>query len=129
MSCYEDLKALRIKYGTSEFDFSVKKLMRERVNSDRDKRIKFPNSLYQKKFDRQGGICACGCGERLIVPARSNHMDHCDPNRTDLNHSSNLQLMLPVHNLRKSSKPIQQQSKESGKPFTELIRTAIEDEV
>ena len=82
MNCYEDLKALRIKYGTSEFDFSERKLMRERVNSDRDKRIKFPNSLYQRKFD----------------------------------------------NLRKSSKSIQQQSKESGKPFTELIRVAIEDE-
>ena len=129
-TCYEELKALRVKHGTSQFDYAVKKLMRERIDSGRDKREKFPKSMYQKLFDTQKGICP-GYDtppHPLTIPAVKNEIDHIDPDRIDFNHRTNLQLLCVDCNRRKSSKSIAQQAKETGRPYTRILVNDDENE-
>ena len=122
------LRDIRKRIGYSGFDSIVKRMMRERVNSEREKRKRFPPREYQRLYDAQRGICPL-CPDPLFIPAKRNEIDHKDPNRSDLNHHSNLQLAHPSCNRSKSSKSILERSKETGETFTSLIRTPIEDEV
>lgn len=119
------LREIRERAGYGNFDRAVMALNRERVNPQRDKRQKFPPRKYQQLFDKQRGWCPI-CVERLLVPARRNAIDHIDPNRQDFNHTSNLQLLHPQCNLRKSSKSIQEQAKENGKTFREILKGSKE---
>jgi CRISPR/Cas system Type II protein with McrA/HNH and RuvC-like nuclease domain len=123
-TCKEKLRALRTEEGYGNFDAAVKALNRERVNVNRDERKdKYPKRYYQILFDRQKGICPY-CGKHLFVPAtRGNEIDHIDPNRTDFNHPTNLELLHGVPcNREKSSKDVFQQSKESGKMVSEILK-------
>ena len=118
--CESALREIRSRAGYSIFDAVVKKLNRERVNPERQQRKRFPTSVYQRLYDKQGGDCR-ECGDRLFVPARKNEIDHIDPNREDFNHPSNLQLLHPKCNREKSSKSVYEQSKASGRSFEEII--------
>lgn len=112
-------RELAANSARSNLRFVVKEWMRERVNPEREKRIHFPKSMYQKLYDQQGGKCP-RCPEPLLIPARKNEIDHRDPNRQDFNHRDNLALMHPHCNKKKSSKSLLQQSKETGENFTDL---------
>jgi len=122
--CLQDLRALRQQYGTSNFDHALRTLKRERLeNYTREVRQKFPPKMYQRLYDLQGGICAWPpCRQHLNVPAKKNHIDHVDPNRTDLNHPSNLQLLHPACNQIKSCRTLYEQSKLTGKPVSEILK-------
>ncbi len=121
-----ELRALRTKHGYGEFDFAVKKLMRERLQVEgRAKRIKFPKSYYQKLFDFQMGLCP-HCGKVLTIPATKNEIDHKNPNEGEhFNDRFNLQLLHKSCNREKSSKSILQQSKETGRMSVELLGDEI----
>ena len=119
---YEWLK----KHGYGNCDLVIREWRKQRVNPERDKRKHFPPKKYQILFDRQKGICACGCDETLLIPARLNHIDHIDCNRGDFNHDTNLALLKPSHNLSKSSKSIAQLSKETGRSFQGIIQPGFE---
>lgn len=121
MTCLEELKSLRTKYGTGEFDHSIKTLNRERLeNYNRPKRISFKWSLYRKLYRKQFGLCGICEAEMALIKGKVS-MDHKNPNAEDFNDESNLQVTHVRCNLEKSSKSIPEQSKETGKPFTELV--------
>lgn len=107
-------------YGRSLIDEGIKR-MKQRVNPERDKRKKFPPSLYQRLYNEQGGDCSI-CGKRLEIPARKNEIDHINPNESNFNGHFNLQLVHRHCNRNKSSKDMIQQSKQYGKPISELIK-------
>ena len=119
-SALDRLRELRSEVGTSEFDRAVKSLMRERVSVTREKRKRFPPSMYQRLYDKQTGDCPW-CNERLLVPARKNAIDHKDPNRQDFNSVQNLQLLHPNCNSKKSAKSIHEQSKATGRTYEQLL--------
>lgn len=116
------LKKIRDDAGYSNFDQAVKTLNRERLqNYKREKRKHFPKSMYQRLYDEQNGICSY-CKFCLDIPARKNVIDHVDPNEQDFNTRKNLHLIHGKCNREKSSKSINQQSKESGKTFENILR-------
>lgn len=114
------LREIRRLAGYANFDAVVRKLNRERVNPEREKRKRFPKSLYQVLYDRQKGMCPL-CNEHLRVPATQNEVDHIDPNREDLNHKTNLQLAHPGCNRSKSAESIYEQAKKSGRGFADIV--------
>lgn len=127
LECLEDLRALRDRYGYSAFDEAVRTLNRERLaNPTREERKKFPPKLYQRLYDCQKGICRF-CGTHLDVPAKKNEIDHIDPNRQDLNSSSNLQLLHITCNRVKSCRTVYEQSKHTGKSISEILTPVIDD--
>jgi hypothetical protein len=121
--CLLDYRQWRKKHGTSSCDAVIRSENRQRINLGRDKRDKTSKAEKQKMFNDQKGICPI-CDDLLFIPAydRRNEVDHIDPNRTDLNHWTNKQL---VHgnpcNRKKSGKSIAQQSKETGKTYEQII--------
>lgn len=123
--CLQDYRAWREKHGTSNCDRVIRIEGRRRVNPDREDRVQLSKAEKQKRFDRQKGICSCGCGERLLIPAWKNDVDHIDVNRIPYNHPQNLALCLPGHNRSKSAKSIQQLSKEQGRSFSDIIEPGI----
>ncbi len=123
------LRALRTECGRGNFDEAVRMLNRERLqNYQRDARISFSKAKYQRLFDEQRGICPV-CNGQLEFPAIRNEVDHKDPNRTDFNAHSNLQL---VHgrrsrqqcNQRKGASSMLTQAKRQGKTFANLVGPA-----
>ena len=125
MNCFEELTALRQKYGTSEFDHVVKRLSRQRLqNYKRDQRKKFPSWLRKRLYDKQSGICRV-C-ERFMSPKLNQlEIDHIDPNREDFNNEDNLQLVHWKCNRNKGAKSIQEQSKETGETFVALTSPMV----
>lgn len=118
----QKLRALRTEHGYGEFDAVIRKLNRERVSKNRPQREHFPKATYQKLFDRQQGMCVCGCEEHLLVPAKRNHVDHFDAHEVvTFNAFTNLRLLLPSHNLAKSSKSVEQLSKEGRGTTVDMI--------
>ncbi len=118
---HKEFLAIRQEIGYSRFEHILKSIQRERLqNPAREKRQRFPPSMYQKLFDAQEGFCN-ECGEFLAVPATKNEIDHKDPNRQDFNHPSNLQLLHRSCNREKGASTIQEQSKATGKTMRELV--------
>jgi hypothetical protein len=126
-NCKSALRELIASYGYSIFWRDVKELNRERVSKDRPKREHFPKSMYQKLFDKQRGNCHV-CNSTLDVPATLNHIDHINPHEGEtFNAFSNLQLLHRHCNLSKSSKSLEQMSKQDGKTFVQqLTREAVD---
>jgi 5-methylcytosine-specific restriction endonuclease McrA len=119
--CLADLKALRTKYGTSIYDDAVKKINRERLQDGAErKRRAYPRRVRVDLYLKQNALCPI-CDERMDANLRLLHVDHIDPDRQDWNHSSNLQLVHASCNLHKSSKSLQQQSKESGRTVADIL--------
>lgn len=120
----KELRRIRDEAGWGNFDYVIKKLMRERVNPEREKRKQPSPAKKQKWFDRQHGICACGCGGALLIPARLNHADHFNPDDTqDFNGMRNMRLLLPQHNLEKSDRTPHEVAKQTGR----TVATQIEE--
>ena len=72
--------------------------------SPRRPRRKFPPGVYARIVERQGRICACGCGEPLGDDPRGFEFDHIIPladGGTDT--EDNLQALLKRHHKVKSS--------------------------
>jgi hypothetical protein len=128
--CLQDIKAIRSQYGTSIFDDALRTLKKERLeNYGREPKKRFPPKMYQRLYDFQGGLCAFGpCRNHLNVPAKKNEIDHIDPNRQDLNHPSNLQLLHPACNRIKASRTLYEQSKLTGQPISDILKTEDADE-
>ena len=134
--CQQEFDVWIKKHGVGNCDAVIRAHNRRRVSTERDPRDKTSPSQKQKMFNDQKGICPICCN-LLFIPAtdRRNEVDHIDPNRQDLNHRTNKQLVhgLPC-NRKKSSKDLIQQSRESGKMIQEIIepgfkREPIEEDV
>ena len=123
------LDPILAREGYSVYFAAVKIQLRRRLqNPDREKRAKIKPAQYQRLYNIQQGKCP-DCGDQLLIPAKRNHADHKDPNRQDLNHFSNFQLLHPKCNLEKSAMTIQEQSKAGHGTFHQIIRTPSEEEV
>lgn len=121
--CFDELVALRAKYGTSPFDHAIKKLNRQRLDAgqQREKRQHFSPRMYQLLFDKQKGICL-RCDKVLDVPAKRNEIDHINPNRVgDFNSFANLQLLHSSCNRSKGANSIHEESKATGKGYVEIL--------
>lgn len=116
------LREIRRLAGYANFDAIVKKLNRERVNPEREKRKRFPKSTYQRLFDKQRGICP-DCDKPLDIPAVRNHIDHISPEEENFNGSSNLRLIHPGCNLRKGARSVYDHAKRTGRSFEQIIGT------
>lgn len=124
MSILEELKSIRERYGYSEFDHAIKRINRERLQVEgREKRVKFPKSMYAKLYKFQFGMCSiCELPMVKLGSYRGLEIDHRDPNRQDgFNDWDNLGLAHEKCNREKSSKSMLQMSKESGKTVTEML--------
>lgn len=116
------LRNIKERGGKQVLRLAYQAVMREpKVNPDRDKRTKFPRQTYDTLYARQGGKCACPRGEDLLTPSWRNEIDHKDPNRSDFNHKSNLQLLLPQCNKEKGGQSIPEQSKRTGRMMKDLV--------
>ncbi len=115
------MEVLRSEYGYGAWDYESRSMARERLQiTDRPKRIKFSPSVYRRLFDAQEGICP-ECQSHLDVPAKKNEIDHKNPNEERFNEFFNLQLLHKSCNREKGAMSIQEQSKASGRPMTELV--------
>lgn len=121
-----EMRLLREKTGRGNWDFIVKKLNRERIAPGREKRENFPPSEYWRLYAKQRGVCpgfgvpAHDLPNPPVYPAV--HVDHRNPGKLKgFNAKHNLQLLCAECNGRKSSKPISQQAKETGRTYTELL--------
>lgn len=119
--CLSEFLILRTKYGTSEFDRALKTLAKQRIAAGRPKRIHLSLAKRDKLLKRYGGRCHI-CRE-LIDPRSRWHVDHKNPHLTgdDFNDQRNL---APAHekcNLEKSSKSVDQLSRERGLTYAEII--------
>jgi 5-methylcytosine-specific restriction endonuclease McrA len=124
MTCIEELRAIREKHGYSIFDHSIKALNRERLQTQtREKRIKFPTSTYSRLYQSQHGLCSI-CEMPMVKLAKYHtlEIDHRDPNRRDgFNDWDNLGLAHEKCNREKSSKSMQQMSKETGRTTVQML--------
>ena len=114
------LEALKAEWGYSRFDAAVRAINRKRLQGERAPRKKFPWSKYRKLYDRQRGICP-EC--KLLMPLVRGHVeiDHFDPNEQDFNNESNLRLTHTLCNRSKGAKSVLEQSKASGRTFTDMM--------
>ena len=116
------LKVMRAQEGYGKFDQAMRIVNRERLqNPGREKRKRFPRTMYLKLYAKQEGMCACGCGQKLLGPPMKNHVDHIDNARQDFNHTSNLRLLLPRCNLQKGAKTLFETSKEGKGTILEQL--------
>ena len=124
MTCIEELKAIREKYGYGVFYHDVKTLSRERLQIDnREKRVKFPKSTYAKLYKFQFGLCSI-CDQPMVKLGsyRGLEIDRRNPNRQDgFNDWDNLGLAHEKCNRQKSSKSMEQMSKQNGKTTVEML--------
>lgn len=123
--CEQELELLLEKYGRSELFRSVTRLLRRRVNRNRDPRKAVPWSQLREIARRQHFICAiCRDPEK---PMRDKPgytvVDHIDPNRKDFNHPDNLQAAHKSCNATKGAKSIYEQAIERGMTIHEFIRS------
>lgn len=118
---YSKLKALQAEYGYSEFFNTIKKISKERLQNDnRPARIKFSWSKYRRLYTQQNGICSW-CDDTMPLIRGQIEIDHINPNASNFNDDSNLQVLHKHCNREKSSKSIQEVSKETGKTFVEQL--------
>jgi hypothetical protein len=131
--CHADLKAIQEEPGYSIFKDQATAIVRERLQVDRasrEPRERFKPQLYKRLYHRQRGICPL-CGLGMILPLTfpgGLEIDHINPNAEDFNGISNLQVTHEICNRKKGAKSIQEQSKASGKPFTEILRVPVDEE-
>jgi 5-methylcytosine-specific restriction endonuclease McrA len=123
VECLQELVSLRTKYGTSTFDFVLKKLARQRLESRgiRPERTRFKWSDVRRLYAKQRGICPV-CDNPMPLVRGELEIDHIDPSRVDgFNSDSNRQVAHKYCNRSKGADSIAEQSKSSGKPFTEIL--------
>lgn len=115
------LEALIKDEGMSNVHFAYKAIRLKKVREDRDPRKAFTWAQLKRQAQKQRWCCGI-CGGPMSPVRGTIVMDHKDPNRLDFNHPDNLQA---VHddpcNREKGAKSIPQQSKDTGKPFNQLI--------
>lgn len=105
-SCYDELKGLRVKYGTSTYDHAVRQINRERVNSDRGTKKAFTWAQIKRAYKRQRGICPI-CTKEMALDRSKIHGDHWDPNVSEANGLNANENCMAGHircNLAKSSR-------------------------
>jgi 5-methylcytosine-specific restriction endonuclease McrA len=123
-----ELIALREKYGYSLFRQEVVALERSRLQIDKASRVprqKFKARDYKRLYHAQRGICPL-CGLGMILPLHfpgGLEIDHKNPNEAEhFNEWDNLALTHSACNRKKSSKTLEERSKETGKTTMELLK-------
>ena len=121
--CFDELQALRRKWGTSIFDAADLKLRRMRIEPGRVKRKRFSNATYSRLYKRQGGLCA-ECSDPMLFIKGKMDIDHKDPNLQgdDFNRETNLRLTHPKCNREKGAKSIYEQALSHGETVAETLQ-------
>lgn len=121
--CLEELREMRKKYGTSTFNFAVKKLNRERLESgkDRPKRVKFAWSMYKRLYEKQRGICP-RCRKTMVLLRGEVEIDHIEPNAGEgFNDQRNLRVLHASCNHSKGANTIYEEAKKLNRTITEML--------
>ena len=114
--------------GISDFRRLIEGMKNARLQvNDRPERKKFSWAIYRRLYDRQKGICPW-CDKDMVLVRGKIEVDHRDPNAPDFNAVANLQVLHSHCNRLKSAMSIEQQSKHTGKSFTELLGVPVEEE-
>lgn len=128
--CVAILESFRADWGFDKFNAAVRVINRRRLQvyaDARQARARYKPQEYRRLYHRQHGICPI-CGLGMIMPnlwPGELHMDHIDPNRMEgFNNRTNRQLTHRKCNASKGGKYLQQQSKENGKPFTQILQAS-----
>lgn len=122
----KELRRLRDEAGYGNFFYAVKKLVKERLQVDKEargERRRYRPAEYKKLYHRQHGICPI-CESEMAMPKNwpgELEMDHIDPNSKDWDAESNRQVTHAKCNQEKSSSSVQEQSRKTGKMFTEIL--------
>lgn len=122
----EYLKAFREKIGTSRYDAAVKKINRQRLEVDvekRQKRVTFKWSKVKKLYDKCRGVC-WWCENTMPLIRGDVAVDHFDPNEKDFGADSNLGLLHSKCNGEKGGKSLSEQAQFLGITLTQLIQRA-----
>lgn len=106
-------RELKAEAGVSNWEQSIKVINKERVNSDRGKKLSFTWSQIKRAYKRQRGICPV-CQHEMALDRKSVHGDHVNPNLSEqegLNSERNLAATHSKCNLIKNSSSMADMSK------------------
>jgi 5-methylcytosine-specific restriction endonuclease McrA len=123
------LEGLREEWGYGDFDEIIRRMNRQRLQSNRtEERKTFTWSMYTRLNEKQRGVCPwCEKDLKVVKSEKRNlHIDHINPNQGAFNNPKNLQLLHASCNLAKSAMTMQEQSKHTGKTVEELLRGGAE---
>lgn len=120
----KELHRLRDEAGYGNFDYEVKRMMRERLQiGDRDRRKAATPAEINKLYKEQKGICRW-CNQEMAMIRNQLHVDHIDPNRKEgFNDHRNKQLLHNKCNLEKGSMSLQEQAAFLGKTIAEIVKS------
>ena len=125
-------RAVRAKTGYSNWTHITQKLNRERLNIDKEERgarRRYRPAEYKKLYRRQHGICPI-CESEMAQPTNwpgNLAMDHLDVNSQDWDSEGNRQVTHSKCNQEKSSKSLNQMSKETGKTVADMLPRTEDD--
>jgi len=127
MSCYEDLIAIRTKYGYSEFDRSIKSMMRQRIEKgDRERRKPLSRSKRISLYVTQEGKCA-RCHDPFQIKYLTD--DHIIPiSKGGTDDFRNRRLICHGCNRKKSDADMVTDSKRTGDTILQQLPGADDDE-
>lgn len=113
MTCYDELIAIRDKYGYSEFDRAIRSMMRQRIaKGDRERRKPLPRAKRINLYAKQDGRCK-RCGHQF--PLKQMTDDHITPlSKGGTNDLRNRRLICLKCNREKSDNDMVQDSKSTG---------------
>ena len=116
-------RVLKEHYGYSNWDGVITKLNRERLQTPRaGQRIRYPWSEYRKLYQLQNGICPICDNPMVLLKNGDLQMDHIDPTAADFESRSNRRVTHKRCNQEKGPNSIEEESKRTGKPFTEILK-------
>jgi hypothetical protein len=129
-ACKAELRKLITTFGYSIFWRDVKELNRERVSKDRPERIKVSNTKKAQMYRMQRGLCSI-CNKAMVkMPGfQGLDVDHKDVHAQGLDYNADINLGL-AHascNRSKSSKSLEQMSKQGGKTFVQQLTREVVD--
>jgi len=120
MTCYDELLDIYDRYGRSEVDYALKRLMRTRLEKgDRERRKPLTMKQRITMYAHQGGKCA-RCGEN--TPPNQMEDDHTVPiSKGGTNRAENRRLLCRTCNRSKSDADPFTESKRTGQTITEQL--------
>lgn len=126
--CLAELKMMRTRYGTSNFDHAIKLLMRERLDAPgRPQRIRVSLNARWKMYRRQKGICPL-CNQEMPPDEKLWDVDHIEPTSENFNGKDNLWLCHSSCNRSKGARSLNDLAKSSGTTVEQYLgRKGIEE--
>jgi 5-methylcytosine-specific restriction endonuclease McrA len=119
----EQLFDLRQRYEAYAFTRAILAVKRKKPGMEvREKRKKFPWSVYCRLYEHQRGVCPL-CQQVMVLLRGEVVIDHRDPTRADFNAVENLQLTHRACNRAKSATTPYEDAKARGNTILAFVRS------